>query len=245
MNQTGTFVSDFIDLINPAASHLGGAVELLRNGGAVMVVIGCLSVVGVAIILIKLWQFRRIHSADRVEAALRRWRAGHHNEGIATLSSSGHPVADVVSVAMRGRADRQLADAALREEVTRIASSHLEMLRGHLRGLEVIAALSPLLGLLGTVLGMIEAFQQLEVAGTRANPAILSGGIWEALLTTAAGLIVAIPALAALHWFERQIDRVRHRMEDAVTRVFTTPLPRDRSQMTKGEIVEFKTDHAH
>lgn len=111
-----------------------------------------------------------------------------------------------------------------REEVLRVAKDLLERLRSHLRVLEVIATLSPLLGLLGTVLGMITAFQALESAGNRVDPAILSGGIWEALLTTAVGLSVAIPTVVALNWFERRIERTAHEIEDAATRVFTADI---------------------
>jgi biopolymer transport protein ExbB len=64
--------------------------------------------------------------------------------------------------------------------------------------LELISTIAPLLGLLGTVLGMIAAFQALQESGSRADPAILAGGIWEALLTTAAGMAVAIPASITL-----------------------------------------------
>ncbi len=79
--------------------------------------------------------------------------------------------------------------------------------RGQLRPLEVIAACAPLLGLLGTVVGMIEAFATLASAGREINPSLLAGGIWKALLTTAAGLIVAIPALFTWHIFDRRIER--------------------------------------
>ena len=68
--------------------------------------------------------------------------------------------------------------------------------------------------MLGTVLGMIRAFAQLERAGRVVDPAILSGGIWEALLTTAVGLAVAIPALAALAWLDGQVDGVRRQLSD-------------------------------
>jgi biopolymer transport protein ExbB len=112
----------------------------------------------------------------------------------------------------------------LREELNRAASAQLEQLRAWLRALEVIAALSPLLGLLGTVLGMIEAFRQLELAGSQVDPAILSGGIWQALLTTAAGLSVAIPVVLLHSWLERRVERCAHGMEDAVTRLFTDAL---------------------
>ena len=63
--------------------------------------------------------------------------------------------------------------------------------------------MSPLLGLLGTVIGMISSFSQLELGGDLVNPALLAGGIWTALLTTAIGLVVAIPAMVAHHFFEK------------------------------------------
>jgi biopolymer transport protein ExbB len=91
--------------------------------------------------------------------------------------------------------------------------------RAGLRGLELASTIAPLLGLLGTVTGMIAAFQALQEAGSRADPALLAGGIWEALLTTAAGMAVAIPAQVALTWFDGVIDRQRHEMEDAATRI--------------------------
>jgi biopolymer transport protein ExbB len=67
---------------------------------------------------------------------------------------------------------------------------------------------------------MIAAFQGLAAAGVRADTATLAGGIWEALLTTAAGMAVAIPAMIAQHWFEAVIESMRHGMEDGATRVF-------------------------
>ncbi|MCE8471205.1 MotA/TolQ/ExbB proton channel family protein, partial [Rhodovulum sulfidophilum] len=85
---------------------------------------------------------------------------------------------------------------------------------------ELIAVIAPLLGLLGTVLGMIDAFQALQSAGAAADPADLAGGIWEALLTTAAGMAVAIPAAVALSWFESVADSARADMEDLATRLF-------------------------
>jgi biopolymer transport protein ExbB len=71
------------------------------------------------------------------------------------------------------------------------------------------------------VLGMIEAFQRLQAAGSQVDPAILSGGIWQALLTTAVGLTVAIPVVLAHAWLERRVEHCGHQMEDAATRVFT------------------------
>jgi biopolymer transport protein ExbB len=146
------------------------------------------------------------------------------------------PVSALVLKAMRGmheqetvavgnsvaaKNSRQAAEASLKEELERYALGRLHELRAFLRPLEVIATLSPLLGLLGTVLGMIVAFQQMEAAGRQVDPTVLSGGIWQALLTTAVGLAVAIPVVAVHSWLERKTDRVAHHMNDAVTRVFT------------------------
>jgi biopolymer transport protein ExbB len=102
-----------------------------------------------------------------------------------------------------------------------VAKAALMQTRRGLRALELIATIAPLIGLLGTVLGMIEAFQALQAAGNRADPAALAGGIWQALLTTAAGMAVAIPASMALSWYDSICERVQADLEDLATRVFT------------------------
>ena len=105
----------------------------------------------------------------------------------------------------------------------------LQNMRAWFRPLEVIASLAPLLGLFGTVLGMITAFQQLESAGNQVNPAILSGGIWVALLTTAVGLAVAMPVVVILNWLERRVDRLAHNMDNYVIQLFTQDLSTDKA----------------
>jgi len=95
----------------------------------------------------------------------------------------------------------------------------VELLEKHLRGLSVIAQSTPLLGLLGTVIGMIRAFMRIEEVGGEVNVASLAGGIWEALLTTAFGLIVAIPALFAYHFFEAKVERYTDLIRDTGERL--------------------------
>jgi biopolymer transport protein ExbB len=85
--------------------------------------------------------------------------------------------------------------------------------------LSSIAAIAPLFGLFGTVLGMIEVFQRLAALGGRADVALLSGGIWVALLTTAFGLLVALPSLLAYHFFSRIVNGRSDYMELLVTRL--------------------------
>lgn len=206
---------------------------LLEAGGPVILVLLGMSVVAQAIVVLKLWQFVaiRIGSHSFIAEAVELWREGRNDDALQVLRFSRNPTARLMEIAIQGQLDPQVPETIVREEVSRVGSGVLETLRGYLRGLEVIGNLSPLLGLLGTVLGMIEAFRQLELAGSRVDPGILSGGIWEALLTTAAGLVVAILALLPLHWLEGTIDRFRHRMEDGVTQVFTrSPAVAQRSE---------------
>ncbi len=198
--------------------------QLLHRGGPVVLVLLLIAALATVVLLGKLLQFHKLGIGRRSElhASLREWRKGHWQQAIEALKIvPDHPVGRVMDAGMRGLiADK--SEATVREEVTRIARNHLERLRSWLRVLELIATLSPLLGLLGTVIGMIEAFRRLESAGNQVDPALLSGGIWQALLTTAVGLVVAIPALVAHQWLERRVERCAHTMEDCTTRVFTT-----------------------
>ena len=107
-----------------------------------------------------------------------------------------------------------------KEECARVANQQLHSARQGLRLIDLIVTIAPLIGLLGTVLGMIDAFQALQDSGTQADPAALAGGIWEALLTTAAGMAVAIPASVLLSWFDSIIANVQADIEDMATRLF-------------------------
>jgi biopolymer transport protein ExbB len=197
--------------------------SLFVTGGPVLWILTVMSVVALGLILAKTLQFgvARIGRQRDVETALGHWRSGDIAAALRQLEGSREPAAAIVAGTMRGRQDPEFSEEAVREEAVRRSLLVLGRFRAGLRPLELIAQLSPLLGLLGTVIGMIEAFQALEAAGSRPDPSLLSGGIWEALLTTAAGLIVAIPALFAHSWLESRVDRFRQRLEDAVTRVFT------------------------
>ena len=201
------------------------ALDLLQAGGPVVAILTAMSVLALAIVFIKLWQFRAARIGDRRTAreALWLYRSGRQRDAMALAGGSPNPTAQALVRAFRGQR-RGLPEAKVREEVLRYGGDMLEALRGWFRPLEVIASLAPLLGLFGTVLGMIEAFRELEQAGNQVNPAILSGGIWQALLTTAVGLAVAIPVVAVLNWLERQVDRLAQEMDSIVTQVFTEDL---------------------
>ncbi|MDF2232069.1 MotA/TolQ/ExbB proton channel family protein [Albimonas sp. CAU 1670] len=207
-------------LAGAAGDAWGTAARMLHDGGPAVWAIAALSVVTVALILWKLWTLLRLGawSRARSERAIAAYREGGPAAGLAALRRRP---------GLRGRMLRAgfhavaaLPPEAAREETARVARRELAEARTGLRALELIATAAPLLGLLGTVLGMIAAFRTLQEAGGRADPAMLAGGIWEALLTTAAGMAVAIPASAALTWFESVADRARQDMEDLGTRLF-------------------------
>ena len=98
--------------------------------------------------------------------------------------------------------------------IARAGSRILRQLDKNLRGLAIIGNITPLLGLLGTVTGMIKAFIKIQELGGRVDASVLAGGIWEALITTAFGLSVAIPTLVAYHYFEGKVDDVSSKMKD-------------------------------
>ena len=200
-----------VDLDAWAASAEG----LLAAGGTVLVALLLLSIAGLAVVIVKAVQFARARLGDRrfVAPALNALQTRDADGLRAAVRGSTNPIAGLLHrIVTSPRADRAALDADLQWR----AEAALAGLRRHLRLLDVVAQLSPLLGLLGTVLGMIQAFEALQSAGGRADPGTLAGGISQALVTTAAGLIIAIPASAALSYFEARLDRLRQDMETIV-----------------------------
>lgn len=180
-------------------------------------VIAALSVIMLAVVLWKIVHLLRLGAwgGRAAEDLITSWRNGNST----SVQGSGlrFRVVEAAVLAMRNGA---FSEADAREETERVARRALMEAREGLRLLDLIATIAPLLGLLGTVIGMIAAFQALQTSGARADPSLLAGGIWQALLTTAAGMGVAIPAAMALAWFDSVIDRIAADMEDLASRVF-------------------------
>ncbi|WP_261394528.1 MotA/TolQ/ExbB proton channel family protein [Mameliella alba] len=197
--------------------------QVLDRGGPALWAIAVLSVLTLTLILWKLWQLLRLGTWKRAgaETALRFWGQGQTTLAMSHISFDPAPRSRVAQAAMQARLSIPEEDA--RDEAARQARAVLTETRLGLRMLDLVVTIAPLIGLLGTVLGMIDAFQALQDSGQQADPAALAGGIWEALLTTAAGMAVAIPASVMLSVFDGMADRLAHDLEDIVTRVFTTP----------------------
>ena len=201
--------------------------DFLQMGGVSIWAIAGLSVITLALILWKTWHLMIMGAwsgGGRMRHAVDLWSQGQEAEAQTLLAQRRTLRAKLARAGMAARRDATLDDAAAASETARVARILIAQAKAGLRPLELIATIAPLLGLLGTVLGMIAAFQALQDAGSRADPAALAGGIWEALLTTAAGMAVAIPASMALTWFESIVDRLRLEMEDAATKIFLRPV---------------------
>jgi biopolymer transport protein ExbB len=104
-------------------------------------------------------------------------------------------------------------------DINFLVEEEFKKIQSLLPTLEVISQVSPLIGLLGTVIGMIDSFNELELGGSLVDPSILAGGIWTALLTTAMGLIVAIPALISHYFLEKEINNIHSNLNNLISKL--------------------------
>ena len=177
--------------------------QLFHKGGVCMWPLLACSIVGLAIILeraaVSLWLHTNYPSlVERFEKLL---RAGRIDEAQRQLRGYRSPVAHIIRVYLAHLETR----SAVREEVLgREGSEQVARLERRMNWLGTIASISTLLGLLGTVMGLVSAFHQIEINGGQVQPGDLAAGIWEALITTVFGLVIAIPCMAAYqlldHW---------------------------------------------
>lgn len=191
------------------APVMGPLASLFELGGPVVMLLVGLSLIALALILAKLWQHLRLgvgrHSA--LIEALELWDRGARRQAIQRAGAAPSHLALLTVQAMQAAPETADEDPALRARLTGIAEARMADLNSGLRLLDTVGQTAPLLGLLGTVVGMIDAFQSLQAAGSTVDPAGLAGGIWVALLTTAVGLAVAIPATLVLAIFDGRIAR--------------------------------------
>ena len=203
---------------------------LLTLGGPVVYILIILSIYATAVIFYKLHIFYKVNffNNENLNTSINLWVSKKQDEAYEKINKANDPQTEVVAFTMYQLLKHQKLtvklESYIREEVARLSDERITYYSSKLNSLQVIAAIAPLLGLLGTVFGMIEAFQQMEVAGKNVDPSILSGGIWEALLTTAAGLSVAIPIVIFESYFRNLIDRFKSNLENAITKVMTADL---------------------
>lgn len=184
---------------------------IIEGGGWLMLPILACSVIALTIVLERMWSLRRRRILPpKLLLALRAWahqgRVG--NASVQDVAGSS-PLGRLVVTALRNRHESRERLRTAIEERGRQITHELERF---LNTLGTIAAITPLLGLLGTVFGMIEVFTVISTQGS-GDAEILAGGISKALLTTAAGLTVAIPSLLFYRYFQGKVDALVLQME--------------------------------
>jgi len=195
--------------------------ELLDKGGVVMIIILGLSVYVAAVILYKLFQFWRLQAFRMGFIANIIDSVGHkkYKEAQRIAGNQRSPVARVIETVLETLGQAALSEDKKMRAIESSGAKQIRVFESHLKGLEMVANIAPLLGLLGTVIGMVKAFAGIQEIGSRVDPSVLAGGIWEALLTTVAGLAVAIPALAAHYIIDNKIEGIRATMSEAVSNI--------------------------
>ncbi|MFC1603268.1 MotA/TolQ/ExbB proton channel family protein [Pseudomonadota bacterium] len=186
--------------------------ELVKAGGWLMVPIIVCSIVVLAIVFERLWvlQKRRVLPNNLVAKV---W-ALHKNDQLTTVQvdviRESSPLGRILAA---GLLNRMHSREVMKESIEEVGRQVVHELEHYLNTLGTIASIAPLLGLLGTVIGMIEVFAAIVGAGV-GNPAELAGGISKALITTATGLSVAIPAIIAHRYFSGLVERLVVGMEE-------------------------------
>ena len=195
--------------------------ELVQSGGWLMAPILLCSIVAVAICLERAWALRTTRVApdglvaEAWHRAARDEAASHEN--LANFGG-GRPLARILAAGIAERGGGERRRERMKEAMAEASGPVLHEMERYLTALGTIASISPLLGLLGTVIGMIEVFALLVGEGT-GNAAVLAGGISKALITTAAGLAAAIPALILHRYFLRRVDELAVTMEHQASRL--------------------------
>ncbi len=201
--------------------------EIVEAGGWLMAPIIACSVVAVAIFLERLWTLQRKRVLP-VNLASQVWDWVQKNELDAQHIQQVHQSSPLGQVLAAGLAYRHSPREVLKEAIEDAGRHVVHELERYLNPLGTIAAISPLLGLLGTVSGMIRAFTTITAQGV-GNPTILAGGIAEALITTAAGLTVAIPSLIAYRFLRGRVDGLVIMIEKEAIRFIEALLQHQRS----------------
>ena len=185
--------------------------ELVKAGGLLMIPILLGSVIAMGIIAERAWTLQRRRIApDNLVVQVWQWaRAGHLTEERIRTLRKGSPLGRILAA---GLANRDLDRERMKEGIEDVGRHVVHDLERYLNALGTIAAIEPLLGLLGTVVGMIQTFSVISTHGI-GDPGILAGGISKALITTAAGLTVAIPAMFFHRYFRGRVDELVVTME--------------------------------
>ena len=205
--------------------------DIILQGGALMIPIISASVISLCVFFERLWSLRasRVIPYDLISLTLERASAGRIKEAITLCQGSASAAATVM---YRGLTQRGTTRAQMKESIEEIGQIEVAYLGRYIELLGTIASVAPLLGLLGTVVGMIDVFRavvdEVSAQGGAVNPASLASGIWGALITTAAGLSAAIPAFLGYKYLLGYVDRIAIELEEIGLSLLEAVYPSDR-----------------
>ncbi|HQV41301.1 MAG: MotA/TolQ/ExbB proton channel family protein [Moraxellaceae bacterium] len=185
--------------------------ELIKSGGWLMLPIVIASMLAVAIVLERAWALRSSRVAPQ-DLLARVWQWIRNNELNADKLKQLRANSPLGEILAAGLLNSKHGRDIMKESIEESASHVIHDMEKNLGLLGTIAVISPLLGLLGTVVGIIEAFMAVTSSGLN-DPTMLAGGISKALITTAGGIVVAIPAMVMHRWFQRHIQDITVEME--------------------------------
>lgn len=187
--------------------------EFLSKGGILVGPILLCSVVALAIFLERVIRYARVKVRGQglVEKMVRHLKNGEDQQAYDLAVSDPTPMGRVLRQAMEVKGqDRETLETV----ITHATEEEVRNLSRYLQALATVGNIAPLLGLLGTVLGMIKAFMVIQQMGGKVNASVLAGGIWEAMLTTALGLAVALPTIVAHSYLVSRVDRYEAQIRD-------------------------------
>ena len=180
--------------------------EIIQSGGWMMVPIIICSILAAAIAGERFWTLRTSQIAPQ-DLLSRVWGWMKNNQLDATRIKDLRGDSPLGRILAAGLMNSKHGRQIMKESIEEVASHEIHEMERYLNALGTIAAVAPLMGLLGTVIGMIKVFSEIMLAGT-GQAGMLAGGISEALVTTAGGLAVAIPALICHRYLQRRVDEV-------------------------------------
>ncbi len=187
--------------------------EFLAKGGILVIPIMMCSVLAVAIFFERIIRFAKMRArgeglAGKVAILLKKGDAG---AALKTAKKSDSPMGRVLEQAIGAKdLDRDMLETV----IVNATDEEVRNLSTYIQALATIGNIAPLLGLLGTVIGMIKAFMVIQQMGGKVNAAVLAGGIWEAMLTTALGLAVALPTMVAHSYLVARVDKYEARLQN-------------------------------
>jgi biopolymer transport protein ExbB len=187
-------------------------ISFISKGGVLVIPIILCSVVALAIFCERLIRFALMRSrgaglAEKVADLLKK---GDDKKAIDLANESRSPMGRILVQAMAARdGDREILETV----IVNATDEEVRYLSAYTQALATIGNIAPILGLLGTVIGMIKAFMVIQQMGGKVNASVLAGGIWEAMLTTALGLAVALPTMVAHSYLISKIDTYEARLQ--------------------------------